>query len=143
MITAGHRPQPAASDLGNLSSTAPVADSAAVTTTTPAATPRSGLSVLADRACAGVFVAVGASAGFSLVWGLALHQAPMAVSGGCAEVMCLIALLNRVFAPGSAKERAVPFLAALEERLWVLLSCLALAASSALTLMTYWPGTAG
>jgi len=107
------------------------------------AEPRSRLSIAADIACAVLFVAVGAAATFPLVWGLALHQTPLAVSATSAEVMCVLALLNRLFAPPAAKARAIPFLAALEERPWVLVLCLACAATSAATLITYWPGTTG
>jgi hypothetical protein len=102
---------------------------------------RSRIRLFADLACVAVFLGVGVAAGFPLVWGLALHQPPMAISAGCAEAMCAIALLNRVFAPGVARERLVPFLAALEERPLILLTCLALAGCSAVTLITYWPAT--
>lgn len=141
MITAGSHPRASSSDRART-----IAGTTAGSVTPGAALPlalatRSYLSVVADLACAVLFLAVGVSAAFPVVWGLALHQTPMAISGGSAELMCLIALLNRVFAPAAAKERAVPFLAALEERPWLLALCLALAAISALTLITYWPGT--
>ena len=141
MITAGRHPRASTSDRSRTIGGAIAGRSNPDAATQPVPATDARLRVITDIACTGLFVAVGVSAGFPLVWGLALHQTPMAVSGGCAELMVLVALLNRVFAPAEAKERAVPFLAALEERSWVLLVCLALAATSAVTLITCWPGT--
>lgn len=143
MITAGRHPRASTSGRSpTIGGTPPDVDSTIVAHQ-PLPAVRTRLSVITDLACGVLFVAVCVSAAFPLVWGLALRQAPMAVSGGSAELMCLIALLNRVFAPVAAKERAVPFLAALEERPWILGACLALAVISVLTLITCWPGTSG
>lgn len=137
MITAGPHPRTSTSDRARTIGAAKP-DSAIVTVAQASAT-RSHLSIIADLACVGLFLAVGASAAFPVVWGLALHQTPLAISGGCGELMCVIALLNRAFAPAAAQERFVPFLAALEERPWILAICLALMVTSAATLFTYWP----
>lgn len=143
MITAGPHPRTSTSDrrpaIG--ATTSEIDKNAVRDGAIPAA--RSRLSIGADIACAVLFIAVGASAAFPLVWGLALHQTPLAISGGCGEAMCLIALLNRVFAPAAAQQRFVPFLAALEMRPWVLAVCLALMATSAATLLSYWPDISG
>lgn len=104
--------------------------------------PRPLSALVSDVVCTLVLLALGVSAGFPLVWGMALHQTPMAVSAGCTELLCAIVLLNRCFAPAATRTHAVPFLTALEERPWVLALCLVLALASALTLATYWPGHA-
>lgn len=143
MITAGPHSRTSASDhLPTLGENRSDTDaSRAETRVLPAV--RSRTSICADIACVVLFLGIGASAAFPLVWGLALHQTPLAVSGGCGEAMCLIALLNRIFAPAPARERSVPFLAALEMRPVVLGLCLALMATSAATLITYWPAIPG
>lgn len=141
MITADHHPRASTSDRApTLGATLP---DAAGTPTATVTVSRSRLHLAVDLSCAVLFVGLGAAAAFPLVWGLALHQAPLTVSAVSAELMCLAALLNRWFAPAAAKPRAVPFLAALEERPWVLITCLACAATSLATLITCWPGANG
>lgn len=105
----------------------------------PLAAPRPLLGVCADALCCVLFLACGGSAALPVMWGLALHQPPLAAAGGCAALMCAVALLNRLLAPAAARARAVPFLAALEERPWVLAACLALGAAAILVLATWWP----
>ncbi len=143
MIIAGPHQRTAASDQSSTSGGAAPNDGKVSAIAPSIAPPRSLLSISADITCAVVFVAVGVSAAFALVWGLALHQTPLAISAISAEVMCLLALLNRLFTPPAARPRAIPFLAALEERPWVLVLCLACAATSAATLIAYWPSTTG
>jgi len=143
MITAGRHPRTSTSDRSpTIGGTTPDPGNASAADPSIPAT-RSRLSASMDIACAVLFVAVGVSAAIPLVWGLALHQTPLAVSAISGELMCVLALLNRWFAPLAAKPRSIPFLAALEERPWVLVACLVCAATSAATLITYWPGTAG
>lgn len=140
MITAGSQTRRSTSDH------APTTDAVtpeASSTTGAVPAVRSRLSVTVDIACSVLFIALGVAAAFPLVWGLALHQTPLAVSAISAELMCVLVLLNRLFPPPAARLGTVPFLAALEERTWVLISCLICAATSAATLITYWPGTAG
>lgn len=106
-----------------------------------ATTPRPLLGVCADVLCSLLFLACGGSAALPVMWGLALHQPPLTAAGGCAVLMCAAALLNRLLAPPAARARAVPFLAALEERPWVLAACLALGTAAILVLATWWPRT--
>lgn len=141
MITTGPHPRTSTSDRARSIGAAKPA-SASVTAAEISAT-RSHLSIIADVTCAVLFLAVAVSAALPLVWGLALHQTPLAISGGCGEAMCVIALLNRIFAPVAARKRFVPFLAALEERQWILVLFLALMATSAATLISNWPGNSG
>jgi hypothetical protein len=107
------------------------------------ATVRPRLAIISDIVCGVMVLALGVSAGFPLVWGLALHQTPMAVSAGCTELLCAVVLLNRCFAPVVTRTHAVPFLTALEERPWILALCVGLALASLITLITYWPGISG
>lgn len=104
---------------------------------------RPRLAILSDVICSVVVLALGTAAGFPLVWGLALHQTPMAVSAGSTGLLCVVVLLNRCFAPAAARTHAVPFLAALEERPSVLALCLVLALVSVITLIACWPGVSG
>jgi hypothetical protein len=104
---------------------------------------RSLFGVLADALCGLLFLASGGSAALPVVWGLVLHQPPLALCGGCALLMCALALLNRLFAPAAARARTVPFLAALEERPWVLAACLALGIAALAILAAWWPRAAG
>jgi hypothetical protein len=101
------------------------------------------LGTLADALCGLLFLASGGSAALPVVWGLVLHQPPLALCGGCALLMCALALLNRLFAPPAARAGAVPFLAALEERPWVLGACLALGIAALAILACWWPRAAG
>jgi hypothetical protein len=138
MITADrHARKP--SDVPRDGTVPPVAARPAASTP-PLTRPR--LALVSDVTGGVVVLALGAAAGFPLVWGLALHQTPMAVSAGCVELLCAIVLLNRCFAPATTRTHAVPFLAALEERPWILALCLGLALTSAVTLAAYWPGRA-
>jgi hypothetical protein len=102
--------------------------------------PRSRSTLVSDLVCAVVLLALAAAVAIPLVWGLALHQTPLAVSAGCAELLCAIVVLNRIFAPASTRGHLVPFLSALEERPWIMVLCLGLALTSALILITSWPG---
>lgn len=139
MITAGSHARSSTSD--RAPTTGATTPDGGTTAAVPAA--RSRLGISADIACSVLFIALGVSAAFPLVWGLALHQAPLAVSAISAELMCVLVLLNRLFPPPAARLGTIPFLVALEERPWVLIACLVCAATSAATLITYWPGAAG
>lgn len=101
---------------------------------------RSVLATCTDVLCCVLTVVAAGAAAMPVLWGLALHQPPLAISGGCGVAMCLIALFNRLLAPPAARQRAVPFLAALEERHAVLLTCMALGGTALLVLLTWWPG---
>lgn len=141
MITAG--PHPRSSTSGRSPSAGATTPDAVGTTAAAPPAARSRLSLYADIACSVLFVALGVSAAFPLVWGLALHQTPLTVSAISTELMSVLVLLNRLFPPPAARLGAIPFLTALEERPWVLIACLVCAATAAATLITYWPATAG
>jgi hypothetical protein len=141
MITADrHARKPSSGALPVHKVALPVIPPANGPSTVPSTLARPPAAVISDVLCTAVVLALGASAGFPLMWGLALHQTPMAVSAGCTELLCLVVLLNRCFAPVSTRTHVVPFLTALEERPVVLAFCLGLALTSGVILLTCWPG---
>jgi hypothetical protein len=98
-----------------------------------------GLALCLELLTCGIFLAAAGAGCFPLIWGLALHQAPLAASGACFVAMGAIALLNRICAPPAARHRPAPCLAALTARPWVLLLCLSLMGAAVVTLVTWWP----
>lgn len=141
MITADrHARKPSSGSLPVRGVTSPILSVTSRTDGHPQSSARPRAAVISDVLGTLMLLALGTAAAFPLVWGLALHQTPMAVSAGCTDLLCVIVLLNRCFAPATTRTHAVPFLTALEERPWVLAVCLALALTSALTLATCWPG---
>lgn len=120
--------------------------SAATPVTTPSAPSdarerlRSRVRLASDLVGLALLIAVGSAAAIPLIWGLGLHLLPMVIGGLCGELLCLLVLGNRLLAPRGARQRSVPFYAALEERPAVVAVFLILAVTSALTLLSYWPG---
>ena len=104
----------------------------------PSAMP-SRLGSVADICCClAAFAGIGSGA-LPLLWGLVLHDPPLAASGACASLVCVITLVNRLFAPATARRRAVPYIAALDERPLVTAVCFALGVCAFSLLFAYWP----